>query len=176
MKRLILFKTVGVVFAVTFTLQAQPSRGGERGPGGMRPNIPVMAALDENKDGIISIEEIQNAEKALTALDKNGDGKIDGNELRPSFGGPGGFGGGGRSSSKGREGRGGRAFERGNEPEMERIPPRKLDFKDGVASIPDREMFEKLSYQGPEVMVDQHLTDWKFVKFQIEDVGKGEPV
>jgi len=35
MKRLILFKTVGVMFAVTFTLQAQPSRGGERGPGGM---------------------------------------------------------------------------------------------------------------------------------------------
>jgi len=174
MKRLILFKTVVVVFAVTFTLQAQPSRGGERGPGGMRPIIPVMAALDENKDGMISIAEIQNAEKALTALDKNGDGKIDGNELRPSFGAPGGFGGpGGRSSSKGR---GGRASDRGNEPEMERIPPGKLDFKDGVASIPGREMFEKLSYQGPEVMVDQHLADWKFVKFQIEDVGKGEPV
>ena len=175
MKRLILFKTVGVVFAVTFTLQAQPSRGGGRGPGGMI--IPVMAVLDENKDGIISIAEIQNAEKALATLDKNGDGKIDGNELRPSFGGPRGFGGpGGRSSSKGREGRGGRALERGNKPEMERIPPGKLDFKDGVASIPDREMFEKLSYQGPEVMVDQHLADWKFVKFQIEDVGKGEPV
>ena len=61
MKRLILFKTVGVVFAVTFTLQAQPSRGGERGPGGMRPNIPVMAALDENKDGVIYMAEIQNA-------------------------------------------------------------------------------------------------------------------
>ena len=133
--------------------------------------IPVMAALDENQDGVISIAEIQNAEKALTALDKNGDGKIDGNELRPSFGGPG-----GRSSSKGRGGRSGRGFERGNEPEMERIPPGKLDFKDGVASIPDRETYEKLSYQGPEVMVDQHLADWKFVKFQIEDVGKGEPV
>ena len=25
-------------------------------------------------------------------------------------------------------------------------------------------------------MVDQHLADWKFVKFQIEDVGKGEPL
>ena len=108
MKRLILFKTVGVVFAVTFTLQAQPSRGGGRGPGGMI--IPVMAVLDENKDGIISIVEIQNAEKALATLDKNGDGKIDGNELRPSFGGSRGFGGpSGRSSSKGREGRGGRA-------------------------------------------------------------------
>ncbi|GIT38491.1 MAG: hypothetical protein Ct9H300mP7_4120 [Verrucomicrobiota bacterium] len=63
MKRLILFKTVGVVFAVTFTLQAQPSRGGERGPGGMRPNIPVMAALDENKDGIISIEKYRTPRK-----------------------------------------------------------------------------------------------------------------
>jgi hypothetical protein len=169
MKQIIRFTAVGVVFAMAFTLQAQPSRGGGRGPGGMI--IPVMTALDENKDGVISAAEIQNAEKALTALDKNGDGKIDGNELRPSFGGPGGFG--GRSSSKGRSGRG---SSRGDEPGIARIPPEKLDFKDGVASIPDREMFEKLSYQGPIVMVDTHLANWKFVKFQIEDVDKGEPV
>ena len=137
--------------------------------------IPVMAALDEDKDGVISASEIQNAEKSLTALDKNGDGKIDNNELRPSFGSPG-----GRSSSKGRGGsrRGDRAGRdgRGGEPRIERIPPEQLEFNDGVGAVPDLATYNKLSYQGPQVMVDTHLADWKFVKFQIEDVGKGEPV
>ena len=137
--------------------------------------IPVMAALDEDKDGVFSASEIENAEKSLTALDKNGDGKIDNNELRPSFGSPG-----GRSSSKGRGGsrRGDRAGRdgRGGEPRMERIPPEQLEFNDGVGAVPDLATYNKLSYQGPQVMVDTHLADWKFVKFQIEDVGKGEPV
>jgi hypothetical protein len=165
MKSTFQLAAVIAVFAVTVTSQAQPSRGGGRGPGGLRPNIPVMAALDENKDGTISPAEWQNAAKALMALDKNGDGKLSGEEVMPRFG--------GRSSSKGRAGRG---RSRGDEPEMVRIPPEKLDLKDGVAAIPDWETFEKLSYLGPQVMVDTHLADWKFVKFQIEDVGKGEPI
>ena len=137
--------------------------------------IPVMAALDEDKDGVFSTSEIENAEKSLIALDKNGDGKLDINELRPSFGSPG-----GRSSSKGRGGsrRGDRAGRdgRGGETRMERIPPEELEFNDGVGAVPDLATYDKLSYQGPQVMVDTHLADWKFVKFQIEDVGKGEPV
>ena len=164
---------VALIFTVAFTMQAQPSGAGGRGPGGMI--IPVMAALDEDKDGVISASEIQNAEKSLTALDKNGDGKIDNNELRPSFGSPG-----GRSSSKGRGGsrRGDRVGRdgRGGETRMERIPPEQLEFNDGVGAVPDLATYDKLSYQGPQVMVDTHLADWKFVKFQIEDVGKGEPV
>ncbi len=173
MERMIRLTAVALIFTVAFTMQAQPSGAGGRGPGGMI--IPVMAALDEDKDGVISASEIQNAEKSLTALDKNGDGKIDNNELRPSFGSPG-----GRSSSKGRGGsrRGDRAGRdgRGGEPRMERIPPEQLEFNDGVGAVPDLATYNKLSYQGPQVMVDTHLADWKFVKFQIEDVGKGEPV
>lgn len=173
MERMIRFTAVALIFTVAFTMQAQPSGAGGRGPGGMI--IPVMAALDEDKDGVISASEIQNAEKSLTALDKNGDGKIDNNELRPSFGSPG-----GRSSSKGRGGsrRGDRAGRdgRGGEPRIERIPPEQLEFNDGVGAVPDLATYDKLSYQGPQVMVDTHLADWKFVKFQIEDVGKGEPV
>ena len=173
MERMIRFTAVALIFTVAFTMQAQPSGAGGRGPGGMI--IPVMAALDEDKDGVISASEIQNAEKSLTALDKNGDGKIDNNELRPSFGSPG-----GRSSSKGRGGsrRGDRAGRdgRNGEPRMERIPPEQLEFNDGVGAVPDLATYNKLSYQGPQVMVDTHLADWKFVKFQIEDVGKGEPV
>ena len=173
MERMIRLTAVALIFTVAFTMQAQPSGAGGRGPGGMI--IPVMAALDEDKDGVISASEIQNAEKSLTALDKNGDGKIDNNELRPSFGSPG-----GRSSSKGRGGsrRGDRAGRdgRGGEPRIERIPPEQLEFNDGVGAVPDLATYNKLSYQGPQVMVDTHLADWKFVKFQIEDVGKGEPV
>ena len=173
MERMIRLTAVALIFTVAFTMQAQPSGAGGRGPGGMI--IPVMAALDEDKDGVISASEIQNAEKSLTALDKNGDGKIDNNELRPSFGRPG-----GRSSSKGRGGsrRGDRAGRdgRNGEPRIERIPPEQLEFNDGVGAVPDLATYNKLSYQGPQVMVDTHLADWKFVKFQIEDVGKGEPV
>lgn len=81
-------------------------RGEGRGPGGgfgggfggfrMPPN-PVVAALDADEDGELSEAEINNAVKALKALDKNNDGKLAGDEIRPQFGpgGPGGFGGGG---------------------------------------------------------------------------------
>lgn len=86
------------------TVMAQPpggqrggergQRGGERGgPGGQRGGgdmgrmmqmMPVLAALDANKDGIISKSEINNAAAALRKLDKNGDGELDAEEMRPS--------------------------------------------------------------------------------------------
>lgn len=49
----------------------------------MRVN-PLMAALDTNKDGDLSAEEIEQAAKALLLLDKNKDGKIVASELRPA--------------------------------------------------------------------------------------------
>lgn len=80
---------------------AQP--GGPGGPGGGRsfqmPN-PIFDALDADKDGVISAAEMQNAAAALKPLDKDGDGKISREEVRPQFpsrgdgGGPGGPGGG----------------------------------------------------------------------------------
>jgi hypothetical protein len=58
---------------------------GPRGPGGMRhmPPSPLMEALDVNHDGIIDAAEIANASAALKTLDKNGDGKLTPDELRP---------------------------------------------------------------------------------------------
>ena len=80
---------------------AQPGEkkdGEKKGPpfgGGFGGQFnPLLRALDENKDGELSADEIKNAGAALKALDKNSDGKLSAEELRPSFG-PGGFGGGG---------------------------------------------------------------------------------
>src|SRR4051812_11566560 len=56
-----------------------------RGPGGPghRPP-PFIAALDANKDGVIDATELANASAALAKLDKNGDGQITVDELRPA--------------------------------------------------------------------------------------------
>ena len=73
-----------------------PPRQGERpppgegppgsGPGGHRhrpPPPPVMVVLDANHDGVIDAQEIANASQALLQLDKNGDGQLTREELRP---------------------------------------------------------------------------------------------
>ncbi|MEA3211978.1 MAG: hypothetical protein QOE70_5035 [Chthoniobacter sp.] len=65
--------------------------GGPGGPGG-RPIPPIIAALDTNKDGVIDATELANATASLKALDKDGDGKLSPEELRPARG-PGGPGG-----------------------------------------------------------------------------------
>jgi hypothetical protein len=53
-------------------------RGGHR-----PPPPPVIHVLDANHDGVIDADEIANASKALLQLDKNGDGQLDREELRP---------------------------------------------------------------------------------------------
>lgn len=62
--------------------------------------MPVLAALDADGDGKISKAEINNATAALKKLDKNNDGELTAEEMRPDFsamrGGPGGSGGPGR--------------------------------------------------------------------------------
>ncbi len=61
--------------------------GGPRfGPPGFPPPNPLLKALDANKDGTISAEEIKNASQALKKLDKNEDGELTREELRPPFG------------------------------------------------------------------------------------------
>lgn len=68
---------------------------------------PLMAALDANHDGTIDEKEIANASAALKTLDKNGDGKLTAEELRPQRpaggqgGGQGGPGGQGRPPREG---------------------------------------------------------------------------
>ncbi|MBN1344737.1 MAG: EF-hand domain-containing protein [Phycisphaerae bacterium] len=79
----------------------QGRRGGHHpGRGHFRPPVPpLMVALDADKDGELSAEEIANAAAALKALDTDGDGKLSREEIRPKFVGQGpqaGFGGPGR--------------------------------------------------------------------------------
>ena len=73
-------------------------------------------------------------------------------------------------------GRGGFGRRRGSrEPSGPRLDPEQVEFKDGAATIPDRETFEKLSYQGTEVRIDTQLTGIEFVKFQIERTHTQSP-
>jgi len=71
------------------------SMGGGPGMGGPRPPVsPIVTALDLNGDGIIDADEIAKASESLKKLDKNGDGKLTPEEYRPQRpgvpGGPGG--------------------------------------------------------------------------------------
>jgi hypothetical protein len=44
---------------------------------------PLVGALDANRDGVIDEKEIKQAPEALRKLDKNNDGKLTMEELRP---------------------------------------------------------------------------------------------
>jgi len=44
---------------------------------------PIIKALDADRDGVISSDEIDNAVAVLKTLDKNKDGKLTRDELRP---------------------------------------------------------------------------------------------
>lgn len=66
--------------------QTYPQQRGNNQSRGFRPPLhPLMTALDTDKDHEISAAEIQNASKALLTLDKNKDGKLSRDELRPNF-------------------------------------------------------------------------------------------
>jgi Ca2+-binding EF-hand superfamily protein len=49
-------------------------------------SLPVLKALDSDGDKIISEKELKAASKSLIKLDKNGDGDLTIDEIRPSFG------------------------------------------------------------------------------------------
>jgi hypothetical protein len=106
----------------------RPPRGGGSQPGGrQRPVPPLMAALDLNHDGVIDAEEIAQASASLKKLDKNGDGKLTMDELRPTppqgqdgaQRGPGGPGGDGPR----RRGPKGEGAPEGDRPEKPQRPP-----------------------------------------------------
>jgi Ca2+-binding EF-hand superfamily protein len=95
-KQVAMLTLVAVVLTVSGTLCfAQPPEGGRGGRGGFggrgggglgmfgRGVNPLMAALDKDNDGELSVEEIQQAVAAIKALDKDNDGKISAEELRP---------------------------------------------------------------------------------------------
>lgn len=155
--------------------------GGPGGPGGPPPfgrglslaEGPVGAILDKDGDGELYDDEVTDAKESLLKFDRDGDGALSRRELtrgrramrrrlrgdrggEPGFGRPpgGGFGGGRRGEGQGRS---------GGTPAPEELTP-----EEGAARIDKLETFRALSYQGEEVMIDTHLADLEFVKFQIE--------
>ena len=85
--------------------RGQGGRGGQQG--GQQP--PWVAIFDSDKNGELSEAEIKNATASLLKLDRNKDGAIEGDELRPPSvaggqprGGRGGAAGGGRGQAGGR--------------------------------------------------------------------------
>ncbi len=84
---------------------SRSSRGSQfGGRSGFMRMFPVMAALDKDENGEISADEIKGAVAALRKLDKNKDGKLTEEELRPSFSGRGGSQGGGGGGGGGASG------------------------------------------------------------------------
>ncbi len=77
-------------------------RGASRGPSGgmadagsresrmteMMRRLPVVVALDRDRDGILSARELENATSSLRRADRNRDGEISGEELLPRPAGP----------------------------------------------------------------------------------------
>ncbi len=58
----------------------------QRGPGGPPLDI-IFRALDQNQDGVLSKVELAGSVAALKSLDKDGDGELREQELRPMRGG-----------------------------------------------------------------------------------------
>ena len=69
-----------LTLAACGVIWSQPPGGGRGGM--MRPN-PLMTALDADRDGVISAVEIASAPNVLKKLDKNGDGVLAAEEVRP---------------------------------------------------------------------------------------------
>src|SRR5690606_24217485 len=68
---------LALILGATATAQAQrPARGGD-GP----PPPPILVALDTDRNGVLNAAEIEKAAESLLALDGDGDGKIDREEL-----------------------------------------------------------------------------------------------
>ena len=125
---------------------------------------------DEKRFDLNQNDELSESEKQLMfrvmRLEAARGNKFSAQQIREMQSGQG-------NRSRRRGGFGGRRGSR--EPTGPRLNPEQVAFKDGAATIPDRETFEKLSYQGTEVRIDTQLTGIEFVKFQIERTHTQNP-
>ena len=122
--------------------------------------------FDFDLDGELSAEE-RGILFRVTRLEAERGNKFSEGEIRQMRSGQ-------RDRSRGRGG-GGRGGRGSREPSGPRLNPEQVAFRDGAATVPDRETFEKLSYQGTEVRIDTQLTGIEFVKFQIENTHTENP-
>ena len=125
---------------------------------------------DEKRFDLDQNDELSESEKQLMfrvmRLEAARGNKFSAQQIREMQSGQG-------NRSRRRGGFGGRRGSRG--PSGPRLNPEQVAFKDGAATIPDRETFEKLSYQGTDVRIDTQLTGIEFVKFQIERTHTQNP-
>ena len=139
-----------------------------------RPNRPQtlsqeMKRFDLNNDGQLSADESAISIEVI-ALETFSDTQLSESQIRQMYSTqPDGFDRRGRAL----RGRGGfRGFDSGS---GGRLNPEEVEFRDGTATIPDRETFKKLSYQGLEVLRDIHLAGLEYVKFNVENVNTTHP-
>lgn len=55
------------------------------------------------------------------------------------------------------------------------VEPEDIAVNDGVSRLESREEYERLSYQGPDVMIDVHLANLEYVKFILLDATSDDP-
>ncbi len=140
-------------------------QGGPGGEGQRPPMMPIVAALDANGDGTIDADEIAKASEALKKLDKSGDGKLTTDEYRPQP--PGGREGGMRSGPEGgmRGGPSGRPGEGAAQTGFESSPLPKDNAENKILGVLDS--MDK-TRQG---MMSVPRDDGRFLRILVESVG-----
>lgn len=129
---------------------------------------PIDTALDADNSGDLNSLEIDAAQTLLAKLDADGNGALTRDELAGRFGPRG-----GRPGGPG--GRGGPGGFRGEASAVRKLPE-DLEPHEGGAWIPDRETFEKFSYQGSQTLIDTALIGLEFVKFVVTEADGDTPL
>ncbi len=84
--------TAGLLFNCAYAQGPNPENNRRQGPPSSSSgrnflwSLPVLRALDSDGDEIITEKELKTATKSLKKLDKNGDGNLTIDEIRPNFG------------------------------------------------------------------------------------------
>ena len=154
-----------IVFGVFITTNVQS----QNRPNRQQPLSQEMKRFDLNNDGQLSADESAIRVEVI-ALETFSDTQLSESQICQMYGAqPDGF----DRRGGGSRGRGG--FRGSDSGSSRRLNPEEVEFRDGTATIPDRETFKKLSYQGLEVLRDTHLAGLEYVKFNVENVNTAHP-